>query len=471
MSGPLNVSRKADISLIQASACHPGVEKTQPLGLMYIASYLVANGIRPRLTDMKVHDLRVGDVLAEYRADPTPVVGIGCITLDSTAAHELARGIKRINSEALVVMGGAHATAYWDDVLQDDAVDAVVLQEGERTLLDILRAMTDGRDRFDVPGIACRGPDGLRLSADREAVDDLDALPFPAWNLIPVEKYWRRPRIGWIYSEREYMCVVTSRGCPYRCRYCHHTLGKTWRARSVDNIARELRLLKEEYGIREIVVVDDTFNLSEKRTREFARRLIEDRLGLKLHFPVGFRGDILTTETAALLKDAGMYRCMIAVETGSERIQKLIDKNLDMAKVSRIVNEIVKMGVLTHGVFMLGFPTETREEMERTMRFALESKFHTMAISIAIPFKNSGLVKLAEADGIVFEDKFDRYSFTRSDVNLSRVPIEWIKSLRREMYRRFFSPVRLWRFLRLLPHPFTHLWTLANVFVRKAFLW
>ncbi|MBZ0271179.1 B12-binding domain-containing radical SAM protein [bacterium] len=462
----------ADVSLIQSSIFHPDVEKAPPLGVLYLASNLRAAGIDPVVYDMKGYDLTVPRVVDAYRKNPTPYVGIGAITYDSRAMHELANGIRAANKNARIVAGGPHATAYREDLLlQNRDLDAVILNEGEETFADLIHGERSGKQMHEIPGLAFRDGDTVMFSPERPLLQDLDALEYPAYDLVPPSVYWDKPRIAWVYAEKQYATITTSRGCPYRCAYCHRTLGKRWRVRSLDNVMGELHMLKERYGVREIVPVDDMFNLSVKRVNEFAQRVIDEKLDLKFHFPVGFRADILTEESIALLKEAGMYRCMVAIETGSPRVQKVIDRNLNIDKTRHMIGKIADAGVMVHGVFILGLPTETKEDMMETMRFALESKLHSLAVSIAIPFKDCKLIDLAKADGVEFSDDFDRYNYTQSRVNLTHVPTEWVIKLRRDTYRRFFTPRRVWNFVRLLPRPTRHMARLAKVFVRKAFLW
>ncbi|MCB9476602.1 MAG: radical SAM protein [Deltaproteobacteria bacterium] len=462
----------SNVTLVQGSVYYPDVEKAPPLGVMYLASYLRTQGFAPQVIDMKGHNMTTRNFVDAYRETMNPYIGIGTITYDSRALHDCAAGIKEVNPSAFVIAGGPHATAYAEDILkQDRNIDAVVLNEGEAAFADLVRTHESGGDLSAVSGLVVRLDDEVIRTAPRPLIQELDELPFPAWDTIPLKEYWDLPRIAWVYKNREYATITTSRGCPYRCAYCHRTLGKTWRTRSIDSVIDEMWRLKRDHGVKEIVPVDDMFNLSVKRTNEFARRVIDEKLDMSFHFPVGFRCDILDEESVELLKAAGMYRCMVAIETGSPRVQKVIDRNLNLKKTKEMIGKIADKDVLVHGVFILGLPTETKEDMEETMRFALESKLHSMAISIAIPFKDCGLTDLAKKDGIAFEDSFDSYNYTQSTTNLTHVPTDWVLKHRRTMYRRFFSPRRVYRFLRLLPNRWTHSRRLIKVFVRKAFMW
>jgi len=463
----------ARVFFAQASTFVPEVEKTQPLGLMYLAAFLREHGgHESRIVDMKLGMRKVADVLAEYQNFRTDLVGISTITYDAPVAHEIAAQIKRVNPQAKIFIGGAHPTAYGADVIEDPNIDFVVLSEGEQTTLELIEALQNGGDPLQVPGLILRRDGEVVHTEQRQYIMDLDSLPFPAWDLIPVERYFNMPRMGIIYARKEYMTILTSRGCPYNCAYCHKTLGKIYRARSAANVLAEMQTLYDDYGIRELVFMDDMFNLHPERVRDIAQGIIDSKMDIKLHFPNGFRGDIMDIELVKLLQRAGMYRCMYAIETASPRLQELIHKRVNFEKTNRIIKQTADLGVMVHGVFMLGLPTETEPEARATVDYVLNSDFTTIAVFRTVPFKNSGLVELAKADGIDIEDDLGKYEFHKTDVNLSRTPGKLLTTLKRRAYRRFYlNPRRLWRILRLLPNKRELLPSLFMQFVKKALIW
>ncbi len=462
----------SNILFIQASTYYPEVEKTQPLGLMYLTAALRAwRGHNPRIVDMKVDGKSTEQVLEEYRNWPTRIVGLSTITYDAKVMHEVARGLKMINPDVITIAGGAHPTAYPEEVLREGGIDYVVISEGEVTLTELIDVLEQHGDVSQVKGIAYLKDGTYVRTPPREFIMDLDSLPFPAWDLIKVEDYFNIPRMGIIFAHKEYMTLLTSRGCPYQCAYCHQTLGKVYRARSAENVLEEIRILVNRYGIKEIVVMDDMFNLKRDRVQAIARAIIDSGLKIKISFPNGFRGDIMDEDSIRLLKKAGMYRCMYAIETASPRLQKLLKKYVHLEKTRDIAQKTADMGILVHGVFMLGLPTETEEEMRMTLAFARTSPFHTAAFFRAVPFKNSGLVQLAKEDGIQFDEQLEKYEFHKTDMNLSRVPTKVVRRLKRKAYRDFYlSPTRMYRLMRLLPNKRKLLPTLFKQFVLKAFV-
>jgi radical SAM superfamily enzyme YgiQ (UPF0313 family) len=356
--------------------------------------------------------------------------------------------------------------------MADANVDLVVRGEGEFIFADVLDGIADGRrDWAGCAGVTWRSEAGeIVAEPDRPPPKDLDEMPFPAWDLVGHEKYHTVPRGGVIYAHKEFATMFSSRACPWRCTYCHNSYGKTFRERSADNVLAEIDLLVKDYGVKELVFMDDIFNFRPERAKKIARGLIDRDYGLKLTFPNGFRGDILDEELVDLLKDAGMYRCMVAVESAVPRIQKVMKKNLRIEKVRHIVDYIAGKGIMVHGAFMLGFPSETEEEMRRTIDWASGSSFHTAAFFRVIPFKGTELFEQVEHAGYQLPTDWSAYEPYQTDINLSEVPEADILRLRKSAYRRFYwRPRRLWQIFKLIPNKLTMIPYLSLLFAQRAY--
>jgi radical SAM superfamily enzyme YgiQ (UPF0313 family) len=383
----------------------------------------------------------------------------------------VAKLVKQRLPGTIVVAGGPHPSVAAADVMADEAVDFVVRGEGEETFVDVLDGIRDGRTDWEAClGITWRRDGEVVENPDRPAPNDLDAMPFPAWDLIDHEKYHTVPRGGVIYAHKEFATMFSSRACPWRCTYCHNSYGKKFRERSAENVLAEMELLVTQHGVKEFVFMDDIFNLKPERAKAIAQGIIDRDWNIRLTFPNGFRGDILDEELVVLLKQAGMYRCMVAVESASPRIQKVMKKRLKIDKVKHIVDFIAKQGVMVHGAFMLGFPSETEEEMEATIRWAADSSFHTAAFFRVIPFKGTELFEEVEHAGFQLPTDWSAYEPYQSDINLSEVPEETILKLRKRAYRSFYwNPRRLFRIFKLIPNKSNMLPFLTLLFARRAY--
>ncbi len=453
---------------------HPYTQFTHvhPLGIMMIAA--VARERHPDLhvLDMKVEDWTPERCLEELERLRPDVVGLSAMTYEAGCMHRLAKLVRERLPGAKVVAGGPHPSVAAADVLADAAVDFVVRGEGEFTFLELLDGLEAARaDWSECQGLSFRDSSGAPVhNPDRPPPAKLDELPYPAWDLIDHKKYHTVPRGGVIYAHKEFATMFSSRACPWRCTYCHNSYGKTFRDRSAEHVLGEIELLVEKYGVKELVFMDDIFNFKPERAKGIARGIIERGWKLALTFPNGFRGDILDEELVDLLKRAGMYRCMVAVESAVPRIQKVMKKHLKIEKVRKIVDYIARRGVMVHGAFMLGFPSETEEEMRATIDWAASSSFHTAAFFRVIPFKGTELFQQVEHAGYQLPTDWSAYEPYRSEINLSTVPEDQILRLRKRAYRRFYlSPKRMWRIFKLIPNKSNMLPFLTLLFARRAY--
>jgi radical SAM superfamily enzyme YgiQ (UPF0313 family) len=454
---------------------HPYTQFTHvhPLGVMMVAALARQRGHGDvHVLDMKVEGWTPEQCIEELVKLAPDVVGLSAMTYEAGCMHALAKLVRARLPKTVVVCGGPHPSVAASDVMADAAVDIVVRGEGEVTFADVLDGVAAGRtDWSGCEGLSWRKPDGEVVhEPDRAPPRDLDLLPFPAWDLVDHRKYHKVPRGGVIYAHKEFATMFSSRACPWRCTYCHNSYGKTFRERSAENVLAEMELLVTQYGVKEFVFMDDIFNFRPERAKKIAQGIIDKRWKIKLTFPNGFRGDILDEELVVLLKRAGMYRCMIAVESAVPRIQKVMKKNLKIDKVRHIVDFVAKQGVMVHGAFMLGFPTETEAEMQETIDWAASSSFHTAAFFRVIPFKGTELFKEVEQAGYELPSDWSTYEPYQSKINLSAVGEERILELRKAAYRRFYlNPRRLLRIFNLIPNKTNMLPFLTLLFARRAY--
>ncbi len=460
----------AKVLLIQSAYMYKHHTHLQPLGIMYVASALRKAGHEPHIVDMKVEGIGVGETIRRVAALKPDVLGITAMTYESDCMHALADEARKAMPDMPIVAGGAHAANMPEETLRKGAsIDYVVIGEGEQTFAELVEVLGKGGDAHSVKGLAYLRDGEFVRSRERPYIEDLDAWPFPAWDLIPVEKYFDIHRGGIIFYHKEFMTVFSSRSCPYQCIYCHRNLGKVYRPRSPERVVDEIETLVREYGIREIEFMDDMFNLNKERVKSICGHILDRKLNIKMTFPNGMRADILDVQTLKALKDAGMYRTMLAIESGSPRMQKYMKKNVKLEMAKEIIGQAVSLGIMTHGAFMLGFPTETEQEMRMTIDFARRSKFHTAAFYRVLPFPGSELYEIVRRERPDLEITPARFEYHSSDINLSRVPEEKVTSLRKEAYIRFYlNPLRLLRIFYRLPNKFYLVPHLIKMFINRA---
>jgi len=423
-----------------------------PLGVMSLAAYIRRKGgINVRIIDMVVSKMTYAELDRQIRLYNPDLVGISVMTYEAKGMHRVAQLVKTWRQEVPVVVGGPHATSYPEDVLADRNVDLAVIGEGEVTFDELIDAIRNGGNLDEVRGIAYRCDGRVVFTPPRELIADLDALPLPAWDLIPVRSYKNFGRFSRI-GTRDYGVLFTSRGCPYRCVYCHRVFGKTFRAMSAARVFEDIRTLYTQYGIREFEVIDDVFNLDRQRTSDICEMIIRSGMKISLAFPNAVRGDILDEDLIRKLARAGTRFMTFAVETASPRLQKLIRKNLDLDKIRQNVPLALNEGIICAAFFMLGFPTETRQEMQATLDFAAQLPVHFAHFFVVNAFKNTALAEWVAQMGKSVKTDCTKTYLTRDFDNLSDIPTEEFARMRSAGLRRFWiNPSRVFRILRDYP--------------------
>ena len=422
----------------------------QPLGLMYIASALRERSNHEiKILDMKAHFLSDEQALQEIKSFSPDIVGIKTLTSEATAVHELTGKIKKQHPHSKIIIGGPHTHGSSNSILEDDNVDYVAIGEGEETAYELINEIEQGNDSPDVAGIGYRRNGKAVFTQPRQPQLDIDSLPFPAWDLIDMEKYYRIP--SWNYHLARHMAIFTSRGCPFKCAYCHNIFGKKPRLRSPENVLQEIDTLYHDYGVRELKIIDDIFNVNKKRAQAICDGIIDRGYDLDICFPNGLRGDIMDRATIKKLKAAGTSMITYAIESASPRIQKLIKKNNKLDRLKEVIDETVEEGIFTKGFFMMGFPSETREEVHATANYALTSKLHWISIFVVNPFEGTKIADMAKEMGIHIDHSNMDFSggYKVNPVQLGEMPVSEIKKLQfKTLYSFFLSPQRIFSSIR-----------------------
>ena len=331
-----------------------------PIGLMYIASSAKAHhpDLEIRILETSLDARSDEELIAkllEYRPD---AIGIRSISLFEDELRRVAQLARRV-LDVPILAGGPVATARRGALLKAiPQLDLLVVGEGELTFARLLAGTATN-------GLVIRQGEDTVDWGDGDVVDNLDEIPPPDYSLIDHARYERH--LSYAYNHRRQGVLLTSRGCPYLCTYCNTFAGKTARLRSAENIVAEMEELDRKHAIRDFYVVDDIFNLNRKRTETVFRKIIEGRHEWRLYFVNGLRADIMTRELVDLMVDAGTVWVTYAIESGSQRIQNLIKKHMNLEKAIEIINYSQDCGVVVNVNTMYGFPTETAADAQQTL--------------------------------------------------------------------------------------------------------
>lgn len=449
---------------------------TPPLGVLYLMAYLRDRmGADVRVLDL-LHTHDPGKEIAEtIRGFDPDLVGLSGLTCESLMLHHAAWIARSILPRIAIIAGGPYASSDPGTTLADRNIDAAVIGEGEETLLELARLIDEGGEDWKkpdtlgcVPGIGYRGLDGLvQFSPPRKPIEDLDSMPLPAWDGIDVQKFWKKPGMT-SSGVRPYMPVFTSRGCPYRCTYCHNLFGSRFRSRSAQSVVDEMAELQKKFGVHDFEILDDSINLDRERFMAILNGLEERGLKPMLHFPNGVRTDRMDEEMIRLLRKVGVGEVSVAVETASPRLQKQTHKNLDLDKVWRNIELMADLRIFTKGFFMMGYPTETEEELQSTIDFAVKSRLHLASFHVTNPFPGTAIHQEFKALGKLREDinPID-YEYVGAPFNGSNIPDKRFHQMFRQAYFRFyFRPTRIVRILRDRPYATGYISSLTSLLTK-----
>jgi anaerobic magnesium-protoporphyrin IX monomethyl ester cyclase len=377
-----------------------------PVGLLYIAAYLRKH---ESSWDVKIYDSQVEEkdfsaFIGELKPD---IVGITCQSALVYSTLETAAIIKNINPETFIVVGGVHATLRPQDLLKDKNVDIVARGEGEETFLEICRAFQQRGSYAVIDGISFRGPASETIhTPDRALAGDLDAFPMPALDLVPIEKYRISPDMR---TGNRLGLIITSRGCPYACIFCSNKLltKRTYRLRSISSITEEIDFYVEHYRINQLMIFDDNFAVDKKRTLELCQEFIRKGYPERFNWWTEASVNVLDEEILAAMKKAGCSIISLGLESGSQRLLDLIGKKITLEQTKKTVEMIRKVGIRSRASFILGLPTETRQESRQTIQFAFNLPLDQVRFSIATPFPGTELWDIAVREGKIDPETID----------------------------------------------------------------
>lgn len=380
-----------------------------PVSLVYLAAYIEQQGYQVEIFDGQVEEMTEATVRARVQQTQPGIVGITCMTPMAAEAHRTAQIIKSVDPEILVVMGGIHPTILPAETMNDQAVDVVVRGEGEHTFHELITAWEQKQPLTGIAGLTYRADGKVVHAPDRALLEDLDSLPLPALHLISIDKYHQIPDATFALPLRG---IITSRGCPFKCVFCsaRQTSGFKYRYRSPDNVLEEVAILVNRYGARQLAVLDDNFVVNRERTTGICEGLLKRNYQKRLVFTCAARADQVDVQLLKLMRRAGCKLVSFGVETGSQRLLDLIQKELTLEQISSAVKAAKQAGLLVRGTLMLGLPTESYEDSVATIEFAKSLGLDFAKFSLATPYPGTELYRIAKAQGLVDDRDWSRFS-------------------------------------------------------------
>lgn len=387
-----------------------------PINIGYLASFLKKHGINCYLKDFEVEPYNTLELLDFIESADITLVGFSCMTPHITHAAFVAAEIKKRFSGLPIVVGGVHPSALPVQTLQEfSQFDLLVVGEGEYPLLEIYRAITDKTSFSGIRSVVYRLGDEILINSRREPIDRLDQLPFPDRHLVDMTKY-RNSHVSRGVSRRftRIAEIVTSRGCPYECIFCSSKIvhSRKVRFRSASNVIEEMEYLIENFGVTHFSFLDDTFTLRLDILTEVCN-FMKDRGAT---FDCLTRVDGVDENKLALMVRSGCKKISYGIESGSERVLRLIKKEITIGQIRRAFAISRMAGVpLIEATFLMGsHPDETLEEVKMTERLIFSLQTDLMGIFIAIPYPGTELNKILKERGFLKRENWDQYAILLS---------------------------------------------------------
>lgn len=408
-----------------------------PLGMLYLAANLEKEGHDVDVFDCTCEgyynttvngdyitygssDEEIKDYVRRVKPD---VVGINCLFLGREyQAFKTARLVKEVDENIKVVFGGVHPSTYPERMLSQPFIDFVILREGEFRIVNLVNSLEEGKNP-DVEGICFKDNGKITISPATTRIENLDEIPFPARHLVDFEKYIKISVPYAPFSKKKRVAqLLTSRGCPFHCNFCStQVYWGGFRTRSVDNIMEEIDELVTKYKIEEIQFLDDNMTVDKNRAKELFKRM--RKYDLSWCTPHGLAIITLDEEMIRLMAESGAYQISIGVESGSQEVlDNIIHKNLKLSMVKPVVDAAHNHGISVHGLFVVGLPGETREQIMQTFDFPKKIGFESVSFFTATPLPGSDLWEECLEKGYLSDD-YKNLNFETIDFKKTKIII------------------------------------------------
>jgi radical SAM superfamily enzyme YgiQ (UPF0313 family) len=406
-----------------------------PLGLAYIASMLRQNH-EVKIIDSIILNYTLRDIEKELQTFNPDVVGIASVTPSIYEAYKVAKIAKKVREDCIVVLGGPHATFMSRQTLEEcKYIDIIVKGEGEETTKELIESIEKGAPLNKVRGITFREKNEIIDSEPRPFIKNIDDIPFPSRDLLPMHLYK--------FNGVKYTTMLTSRGCPFKCSFCSSSrlFGGYWRGRSPENVLEEMKIIYEEYNIKNIEFIDDTFTLDQERAEKICDGIIKQ--GWDISWGASSRVDTLSKKLVEKMKKAGCWILFLGIESGSQKILDAIGKRITIEQAKEAVKIIKDAGIQVLGSFIIGFIQDTKETIKETIKFAKSLNLDYAEFSILTPYPGTPIYEYVEKNSLLLTKDWSKYTATEPIIKIDGIPEKQLKRFFKKAYIDFYLRPRI----------------------------
>jgi len=414
-----------------------------PLGLGYIASAIRNHCGGIQILDCICDNISVEQLINVMKQKPPDVIGLTMLSHDLHTVKHITDTIKKeISKDVVIVVGGPHPSAAPEHTMEFlDHVDFGFKGEAEIGFPQLLESIKTNRNHDsnrlkNIPGLIYR--EDQHIHTNPQAFEEnLDRFGFPAWDMIHPQKYFKTCQ-GVFYKKRRFAPLFATRGCPHYCSFCaaHTVTGRKIRKRSIPHIIEEIRHLQETYNVEEFHFLDDDFTEDNDFALSFCTALLNQKMDIAWTCPNGIRIDSLTEELLEKMKKSGCYSLFVAIESGSQETLNRMKKGLRTKEVTSKMEIIKKFGFDVTGFFILGFPGETKADMDETIQFARSLPLDVADFSNFLPLPGASVINRVYGQDAVKQLNYERLSSPAHITNRTHENRE--KKTQRHMIRKAY---------------------------------
>ncbi|TAL66080.1 MAG: radical SAM protein [Bacteroidetes bacterium] len=382
---------------------------TMPLGIGYIASVLEREGQEVSILDAYAKNYSDEKIVELIKNQKPDIIGIQCLSDQRVSWFKLINLIRAVDNTIKIVLGGPHPALMLSQVLTNFSPDAIVIGEGEETMLELVRTWENKGELSKVKGIAYLKGKNVVITSPRERIKDLDSLPFPAYHMVNLNDYSGWDFMAGLYSilglnkPPKYASISTSRGCVGDCGYCSAPLiwKRRWTKRSAINVVDEMEMLSREYGVEFIILTDDIFTVNQERVMSICKEI--PRRNLKLLWGFETAVNFVSSELLNLAKQAGCCCILYGVESGSKTVLSNISKKIKEEDVVNAFKMTKDAGIIAGAFLMVGNPGEDEKSINATINLLRRIKPDIILPQIAMITPGTKIYDIAKEKGFIDE--------------------------------------------------------------------